>query len=65
MLSQVLRYKTPTQTLLNVYSSIRILSSILIKVFGCIAFVHVSSQYDIKLDPKSIKCIFIVILLDP
>ena len=30
-----------------------------LKVFGCVAYVHVSDQARIKLDPKSQKCTFL------
>lgn len=30
-----------------------------LKVFGCIAYVHVSDELRMKLDPKAEKCVFI------
>jgi hypothetical protein len=30
-----------------------------LKVFGCIAYVHVPDELRIKLDPKAEKCVFI------
>ncbi len=30
-----------------------------LKVFGCIAYVHVSNELRTKLDPKAKKCVFI------
>jgi len=36
-----------------------VLSHIPLKAFGCSAFVHLHHQFRSKLDPKSIKCIFL------
>ena len=34
-----------------------------LKVFGCIAYVHIPDELRTKLDPKAEKCIFVAILL--
>ena len=36
-----------------------------LKVFGCIAYVHVPDELRTKLDPKAEKCIFIGYSLEP
>ncbi|RVW60619.1 Copia protein [Vitis vinifera] len=59
MPSRILQFKTPCQILLAAYPSARIISSILIKVFGCTAFVHIHKSQHSKLDPTATKCIFL------
>nr|XP_004513812.1 uncharacterized protein LOC101489272 [Cicer arietinum] len=59
MPSKALKFKTPCQTLLSIYPHIKILSSIPPKVFGCTAFVHDNQPNKGKLEPKSLKCIFL------
>lgn len=59
MPSKVLKFQTPCQTLLQLFPHTRFISFIDPKVFGCTAFVHLHSQHLSKLDPKSVKCIFI------
>ena len=59
MPSRVIKFRTPCQALLATYPNIRIVSTIPIKVFECTAFVHISQQHRSKLDPKSIRCIFL------
>ena len=59
MPSQVLKFKTPCQTLLSCYPNTRIINTISPKIFGRTVFVHDYSQHRSKLDPKAIKCIFL------
>ncbi|RVX00496.1 Retrovirus-related Pol polyprotein from transposon TNT 1-94 [Vitis vinifera] len=59
MPSRILQFKTPCQIFLAAYPSARIISSILIKVFGCTAFVHIHKSQRSKLDPTATKCIFV------
>ncbi|KZV28380.1 hypothetical protein F511_16748 [Dorcoceras hygrometricum] len=59
MSSSVINFKTPIQTLLEYYPSLHLLHNIPLKIFGCSAFVHVHSQHRGKLDPRSLKCIFL------
>ncbi|XP_062090436.1 retrovirus-related Pol polyprotein from transposon RE1 isoform X1 [Humulus lupulus] len=59
MPSKVLKFQTPCQTLLQLFPHTRFISFVDPKIFGCIVFVHIYSQHRSKLDPKSIKCIFI------
>ena len=59
MPSKILKFKTPCQSLLQIFPHKKIISSLDPKIFGCSAFVHIHQQHRSKLDPKSIKCIFI------
>lgn len=59
MPSRVLNFQTPCQRLLLVYPTLRIISGIPVKVFGCTAFVHINQSHCTKVDPKSMKCIFL------
>lgn len=59
MPSRVLNFQTPFQILLNSHPHIRFLSHVPPKIFGCTAFVHVVQQNRSKLDPRSLKCIFL------
>ncbi|KAL6312378.1 hypothetical protein AAG906_008050 [Vitis piasezkii] len=52
-------YQSPCQVLLQSYPNSRLISSIPIKVFGCIVIVHIHSQHYSKLDPKVVKCLFL------
>ena len=56
---RVLNFKTPYQVLLHIFPSTRIISSIPPKIFGSTVFVHIDDQHRSKLDPKSIKCVFV------
>lgn len=59
--TRVLNFDTPHQALLNAFLIAKFLSSILlIKIFGCLTFVHIYSQDMSKHDPRSLKCVFIV-----
>ena len=59
MPSRSLKFQTPHQVLSQSFPSIRIMTTLPMKIFGCSVFVHVHQQYRNKLDPKSLKCIFI------
>jgi hypothetical protein len=59
MPSRVLKFKIPSQVLLQAFPHTKILSSLDPKVFGCSVFVHIHPHHRNKLDPKSIKCIFL------
>jgi hypothetical protein len=55
----ILKFKTPSQVLLQAFPHNKILSSLDPKVSGCSVFVHIHPHHRSKLDPKSIKCIFL------
>ena len=58
--SCVLKFETPRQALIKLFPHAHVLSSNLpFKIFGCSIFVHVHPQNRSKLDPQSIKCVFI------
>ncbi|CAN1837958.1 Retrovirus-related Pol polyprotein from transposon TNT 1-94 [Linum perenne] len=60
MPSRVLRFQAPRQVLLTKYPHMVSFSSDLPpKIFGCIAFVHLNPTHRTKLDPRSLKCVFI------
>lgn len=59
MPSKVLNFKTPMSVLIQIYPLFCCPSSIPLKTFGCTVFVHDHQKNKSKLDPKSIKCVFI------
>ncbi|KAM0954162.1 putative RNA-directed DNA polymerase [Dioscorea sansibarensis] len=59
MPSRVLNFQTPYELLLKSYPYTHFISALPAKVFGCTTFVHISTQNRSKLDPKSLKCVFI------
>ena len=59
MSSYILDFKIPFSTLQTFFPTNKIFSSIPLKIFGCSAFVHNLNPHFSKLDPKSIKCIFL------
>ena len=59
MPSIVLKFKTPCRSRLQIFPYTKIISSLDLKIFECSAFVHIHQQHRRKIDPKSIKCIFI------
>ncbi|RVW74059.1 Retrovirus-related Pol polyprotein from transposon TNT 1-94 [Vitis vinifera] len=59
MSSRVLKFQTPCQTLLKSFPTTRLISTVPPKIFGCSVFVHINQQHRSKLDPRSLKCIFL------
>ena len=59
MSSRVLNYKTPLNYLQESYPESHMFSSLDLKIFGCLAFVHSHDPHRTKLDPKAYKCIFL------
>ena len=59
MPSRVLKFQTPCQTLLKSFPTTRLISIVPPKIFGCFVFVHINQQHRSKLDPRSLKCIFL------
>ena len=57
--SKILNYFTPSKILQKFYPQDRLLTDISPRIFGCTIFIHVYSHNRSKLDPKSIKGIFI------
>ena len=45
MSSQILKFKTPFESFLTTYPNSHLVSQILLRVFGCTAFVHMHSQH--------------------
>jgi hypothetical protein len=54
---RVLNFRTPSQVLLQAFPHTKLLFSLDSKVFSCSVFVHIHHRG--KLDPTSLKCIFI------
>ncbi|RVW68334.1 hypothetical protein CK203_064538 [Vitis vinifera] len=59
MPSRVLKFQIPCQTLLKSFPTTRLISTVPPKIFGCSVFVHINQQHRSKLDPRSLKCIFL------
>ena len=59
MPSRVLEFKTPLDTLKNLFQTSKIFCSLPPKVFGCTAFVHIHNHNRGKLDPRSLRCVFL------
>ena len=57
--SRILYGLSPVQSLTSFFPSVPILTSLQCRIFGCVAFVHIHSQFRGKLDPRAVKCIFI------
>ena len=57
--SRVLTFQTPYNVLLKSYPNTRLLLGLPIRIFGCCVYVHNIQQTRSKLDPRSIKCIFV------
>ena len=56
--SRTLRFQTPCQ-LLKSYPNTHLISHLPTRIFGCSVFVHNHHLNKSKLDPKSMKCVFI------
>ena len=59
MPSRVLNFESPCQKLLKNYPTTHIISTLPLKIFGSLVFVHNHDQTKSKLDPRAIKCIFL------
>lgn len=57
--TSTLKFKTPIEILQQLYPMSRFFSSLPPKVFGCVAFVHDKDHHKSKLDPRSLKCVFL------
>lgn len=59
MPSRILGFSTPLDKFQGHFPTSRLNSNLPLKIFGCTTFVHVYSHHRTKLDPRSIKCVFI------
>ena len=57
--SRVLGCKSPLETLSQFYSDIRSSFNLAPRVFGCTSFVHIHNHNQRKLDPRTLKCVFL------
>ncbi|RDX92919.1 Copia protein, partial [Mucuna pruriens] len=61
--THVLNDISPIKHMLSLFSS-PLMLSLSSRVFGYVAFVHSHNSHSEKLDPRAIKCVFIVRLFD-
>ena len=59
MLTKILGFESLLNHFSKVYPHIKIFSSIPLKKFGCMTFVHIHKQHRTKLDPRTLKCAFV------
>ena len=59
MPSRVLGFLTPIHVFSQVFPHNRLVSNILLRIFGYTSFIHVHSQNRTKLDPRALKTIFL------
>ncbi|CAN1766567.1 Retrovirus-related Pol polyprotein from transposon TNT 1-94 [Linum perenne] len=57
--SKTLSFLTPLQCLQNVFPTNHLVSDIPLKMFGCTCFVLIPPQFRTKLDPRSVKRVFL------
>ena len=57
--SKILNYQTPLSYFSSLSPTYHVFSQLDSRVFGCVVFVHVPSQGRSKLDPRSLKCVFL------
>ena len=55
----ILDSKSPIEILINFFPNFNASNNLIPQIFGSVAFVHVHSQNRGKLDPRSLRCIFI------
>ncbi|KAK2414048.1 putative mitochondrial protein [Trifolium repens] len=58
MPSKVLNFQTPIDTFKECFPSTRVSTDLILKIFGCTAFVHEHKNVG-KLEPRAIKCVFV------
>lgn len=59
MPTKILQYITSLECLKRSFPESRINSALPLKIFGCIAYVHIPKRSRSKLDPRAEKCIFL------
>ena len=59
MPTKVLNIRTPLNHFKEFFPTARLFSSLPIKVFGCIVYVHSPTPALTKLDPRAVKCIVV------
>jgi len=57
--SQTLQNSSPIHLFSKFYPHFKTSNDLVLKIFGCVSFVHVHSPYRGKLDSRAIKCIFV------
>ena len=58
MLTKILHFKTPLQ-ILSTHISLPSLLMLPLRIFWCVAFVHLHKNQRTKLDPCAIRCLFL------
>lgn len=59
MPTKILKFHTLLNVFQKIFSISKLSSNLLLKVFGCIAFVHIHAHNRGKLDPRARKCVFV------
>ncbi|KAL9420128.1 hypothetical protein AB3S75_037830 [Citrus x aurantiifolia] len=59
MPSRVLNFQPPLTVFKKFFPMTRLTSDLPLKVFGCVAFVHIHNHNRDKLDPRAVKCVFL------
>ena len=59
MSSKVLNFATPLHKFSENFPNSKLQSTLPIKTFGCIVFIHNKDLHQGKLDPKGTKCVFL------
>ena len=53
---RILNFQTPLSAFIEIYPQTKLFTSLPLKVFGYVAFVHMYNHLRSKLDPKVVKC---------
>ena len=56
--SRNLNSQSPLQLLSQFFPQVSISNSLMLRAFGCVAFVHLHSQHREKFDPRALRCMF-------
>ena len=59
MPTKILKFQTPLEQLKRCFPPSRLTYDLPLKVFGCIAFVHIHGHNKGKLDSRARKCVFV------
>ena len=56
--SRVLENKAPISVLSQFYLECNSSNQLSPRILGCVSYVHIHAQNQVKLDPRALKCIF-------
>ncbi|CAA7399347.1 unnamed protein product [Spirodela intermedia] len=57
--TRVLQFESPLDILSSCYPHIKLRINLILKPFGCVAYVHNQDQAKGNIDPRALKCIFV------